>query len=81
MHNKNPRQMSFKLAMQMMSAFRQAGILSEKNHDAYVVFLKAIAYKKTGNQLRRHEPRMVKRRPKAFPRLQKPRHFYYKEAA
>lgn len=80
MHGRNPCRMSFKLALQMMSAFRQAGILSE-NHEAYGEFLRAIAYKKTGNQPGRCEPRMVKRRPKAFPRLQKPRSFYHKEAA
>ena len=80
-HDKNPRQMSFKLAMQMMSAFRQAGILSEKNQSVYSVFLKAIAYKKIGTQPGRHEPRMVKRRPKSFPRLQKSRGFYHREVA
>lgn len=80
-YERSPRQMSFKLALQMMSAFRQAGILSGKNYDTYDIFLRAIAYKKTGNQIRNSEPRMVKRRPKAFPRLQKPRHFYHKEAA
>ena len=51
------------------------------NHEAYAEFLRAIAYKKTGKQPGRSEPRMVKRRPKAFPRLQKARHFYHKEAA
>jgi hypothetical protein len=77
-HDRNPNQMSFKLALQMLSAFRQSGILSEKKHEIYAEFLRAIAYKKTGTQPGRSEPRMVKRRPKAFPRLQKARHFYQK---
>lgn len=77
LYQRNPREMSFKLALQMLSAFRQAGILSEKNLDQYCRFLKGIARKKTGGQPGRSEPRMVKRRPKAFPRLQKPRSFYH----
>jgi hypothetical protein len=80
-YQRKPHEISFKLAMQMMSAFRQAGILCENYHDIYDRFLQAIAYKKTGRQLGRSEPRMVKRRPKAFPRLQKPRCFYQKEVA
>jgi hypothetical protein len=76
----NPRKMSFKLALQMLSAFRQAGILCE-NRETYAYFLEALAYKKVGNRPGRNEPRMVKRRPKPFPRLQKPRNHYKKKAA
>ena len=76
MYHRNPREMSFKLALQMMSAFRQAGILCENNQELYAGFLKAIASKKTGKQKRPGQPRVVKRRPKAFPRMQKPRAFY-----
>jgi hypothetical protein len=77
-YRRNPREMSFKLALQMVSAFRQAGVLSEKKDHAFSCFLRAIAYKKTGTQIREDEPRVVKRRPKAFPRMQKARHFYKK---
>jgi len=80
LYQRNPREMSFKLALQMMSAFRQAGILCEKNHELYAGFLKAIATKKTGKQKRPGQPRVVKRRPKAFPRMQKPRAAYQKKA-
>jgi hypothetical protein len=80
-YQRNPREISFKLAMQMMSAFRQAGILNESYRDIYDRFLRAIAYKRIGNQPGRREPRMVKRRPKAFPRMQKPRFFYRKKVA
>ena len=74
-HQCNPRQMSFKLALQMISAFRQAGLLNKIN-ETYDYFLKALAYKKVGDRPGRNEPRMVKRRPKPFPRLQKPRGLY-----
>jgi hypothetical protein len=77
-HKCNPQEMSFKLALQAISAFRQAGILCESNHELYGTFLRVIASKKTGQQKRRSEPRMIKRRPKAFPRMQKPRAFYHK---
>jgi hypothetical protein len=80
-HNKKPREISFKLALQMINAFRQAGILSEKNKDNYLRLLKAICYKKIGNRPGRREPRRIKRRPKAFPRMQKSRHLYQKEIA
>ena len=75
-YQRNPREMSFKLALQMISAFRQAGILSEKNAHAFSCFLRAIIYKKTGTQIRESEPRVVKRRPKPFPKMKKARHLY-----
>jgi hypothetical protein len=81
-HNKTPRELSFKLTMQLFFAFRQAGILSEKNDVVYEQLLRAIASKRVGNRPNRSEPRMVKRRPKPFPRLQKARSFYrHAEAA
>jgi len=79
LYQRNPREMSFKLTLQMMSAFRQAGILHEKDRDFYAGFLMAIAAKKTGQQKRQGQPRVVKRRPKAFPRMQKPRAAYQKK--
>lgn len=75
-YNKKPQELSFKLALQMIHAFRHAGIFSEKNGDAYHKLLKSIAYKTVGNRPGRVEPRAVKRRPKAFARLQKARHLY-----
>jgi hypothetical protein len=78
-HKRNSREMSFKLALQAMSAFRQAGMLCENKQELYAIFLRVIASKKIGQQKRRGEPRVVKRRPKAFPRMQKPRAFYRKK--
>lgn len=75
-HDQNPRQMSFKLALQMISAFRQAGILSDNRKELYNSLIKAIASKKIGKQKRPGQPRVVKRRPKPFPRMQKPRAVY-----
>ena len=79
-HQRNPRKMSFKLSLQMISAFRQAGILDEDNA-LYDRFLVAIASKKVGERPGRSEPRMVKRRPKPFPRLQKSRNLYIQRMA
>ena len=75
-HGKIPRQLSFKLAMQCISAFCQFDVISIilVMHDA---LLSSIVYKSVGNRPNRSEPRMVKRRPKAFPRLQKPRSEYH----
>ena len=77
-HDKNPRELSFKLALQVIEAFREAGIFLENNSVVYMQLLKAIAYRTVGNRAGRQEPRRVKRRPKAFPRLQKARHLYRK---
>lgn len=73
-YDKRPQELSFKLALQMIFAFRQAGIFSEQNGVLYHQLLKAIACKTIGNRAGRIEPRAVKRRPKAFPKLQMARH-------
>ena len=79
-YDKNPRCLSFKCAMQFIAAFRQSGNLSESS-PSYENLLRAIAYKTVGNRPGRSEPRMIKRRPNAFPRLQNPRSFYHKKVA
>ena len=78
-YNKKPRELSFKLALHSIKSFRESGILSESNEKIYAALLKAIVRKKIGNRPDRQEPRMVKRRPKSFPRLQKARSFYHKK--
>lgn len=80
-YRRRPRTISFKLTLQMMSAFLQAGVLSPENLQAYQRFQKAITTKTIGLQKRPSEPRMVKRRAKAFPRLQKSRHLYRRKVA
>jgi Transposase DDE domain/Insertion element 4 transposase N-terminal len=82
--SKSPRQLSFKIALRAVEAFRQQGILGT-NAAEYNALLESIVHKKIGDRPGRHEPRMVKRRPKPHKRLQKPRIFYktipYREAA
>jgi len=81
-HDKNPRELSFTHAMNLIKSFREKTIFSEKNTTAYAILLQKIAQIAVGNRPNRREPRLVKRRPKAFPRMQKPRNQYnYKKAA
>jgi hypothetical protein len=80
-HNKKPRELSFTRALHSIKSFREAGILSESNDRFYAALLKAIARKIVGNRSGRSEPRVIKRRPKAFPRMQTARHLYHKNKA
>ena len=76
LHGKAVATLSFKLTLQMTKAFQQAGLLNESNPAIYKKLLEAILYKQVGNRPGRQEPRRVKRRPKPFPLLQKPRGLY-----
>ena len=81
-YGKNPRELSFTHAINLIHSFQNKMIFSEKNGFAYKILLQKIAQIKVGNRPDRREPRVIKRRPKAFPRMQKPRHQYkYKKAA
>jgi hypothetical protein len=80
LHKKPITELSFKLALQVINAFEQAGLLNSSNHNVYLKLLDTIAYKKVGNRPGRQEPRCIKRRPKAFPRLQKSRKMYRETA-
>lgn len=80
-HSKKPRDLSFKLALQLTEAFRNIGIFLESKDKVYEQLLKAIAYKTVGNRFGRHEPRRLKRRPKNYPLLLKPRYHYHKGLA
>lgn len=77
-YDKKPRELSFKFTIQIFVAFRQVEIFSE-NHKYYSTLLKAIAQKNLNNKPGRQEPRRVKRRPKSYPLLIKPRFFYHQE--
>jgi hypothetical protein len=70
-----PRQVSFAGAVQTLEAFR--GLLLGPSADTPTavtrLVLLAISAHPIGNRPGRCEPRCVKRRPKAYPRLQKPR--------
>ncbi len=78
LHDKKPREISFKGALNLIKSFRESGILSENNEKIYFALLKAISGKTVGGRPGRQEPRVVKRRPKAFPRMQKARYLYRK---
>lgn len=74
-HNELPWKISFKGAVQLINSFIPHFISSneEKNKMLYTEMLKLIIKNKIGNRPGRVEPRAVKRRPKAFPSLSKPR--------
>ena len=67
-----PRQLSFKHTLQIWVAWSQRQFLSNANEDTATLFL-LIAGIRVGNRPGRLEPRAVKRRPKPFPLLDKPR--------
>jgi len=80
-HKQNPRALSFKLALQLINAFKQTTILADKRKDIYEDLLRLIVCKKVGNRAGRCEPRRLKKRPKNFPLLMKPREHYHGVAA
>jgi hypothetical protein len=74
-HGLGPRQLSLQGARQTLDAFRSpigrsGSRATTRRADA---ILRAIAYHQVGDRPDRVEPRVVKRRPKAYPRMQIPR--------
>jgi hypothetical protein len=67
-----PRQLSFKHTLQLCIAWRQDSIGSYDDDKLACLFI-LIAQQQVGNRPGRIEPRAVKRRPKPFPLLTKPR--------
>lgn len=74
-HHTTPRQLSFKLTLQTLTIFELSGDLFI-NGEINPRILDIIAHRKVGNRPGRSEPRLSKRRKKAFPRLQKARQEY-----
>lgn len=74
-YNALPWKISFKGTVQLVHSFMPHFVNSseEKNKMLYAEMLKLIIQNKIGNRPGRVEPRAVKRRPKAFPSLSKPR--------
>lgn len=66
-----PRQLSFKHSLQLWCGYLQVGVIFDDNQFYYIFML--MSEKRVGNRPRRIEPRAVKRRPKPFPLLTKPR--------
>jgi hypothetical protein len=74
-HGKRPRQVSFKGALQTMTAFQDAlrTATPAERQRLFAVMLKAIAGHRVGNRPGRVEPRANKRRPKPQKYLTEPR--------
>ncbi len=74
-HDLTPRQLSFTGALQTLNAFRSL-LLTAGNDDLPLLsrrILTAIATHRVGDRPNRVEPRKIKRRPKGYSRLLKPR--------
>ena len=67
-----PRQISFKHTLQLWLAWSQQGAYIDYEANQELLFI-LISQQKIGNRLGRIEPRAVKRRPKPFSLLMKPR--------
>src|SRR5262249_27732628 len=74
-HEMMPRQLSLQGARQTLEAFRPelARAPAEAASALRTALLVAIAYHHVGDRPDRTEPRVVKRRPKAYPRMHVPR--------
>jgi hypothetical protein len=70
-----PRGLSFAGGVQTLNAFRWLLLLGQPQRRAVVwsALLRAVATHRVGNRPGRCEPRRVKRRPKPYPKLTKPR--------
>ena len=67
-----PRQLSFKHTLQLWLAWSQQNASTDHEANEALLFV-LIAQRKIGNRPDRIEPRAVKRRPKPFSLLMKPR--------
>ena len=67
-----PRQLSFKHTVQIWIAWTERGLAAEDHDKLHALFV-LIAQQRVGERPGRIEPRAVKRRPKPYPLLTKPR--------
>jgi hypothetical protein len=76
--DKLPRNLSFMAAVQLMK--NTASLCMQKTSKALIelseALLNAIAYTAIGKYKRKNQPRVIKRRPKPFPLMTKPRNEY-----
>ena len=82
-HGPSPRQLSFQGARQMIGGFRVELNRAAPGRVAGLVgvMLGAMATLRVGDRPDRVEPRVVKRRPKAYPRMQEPREVFKERLA
>ena len=75
LHEKIPRQLSFRSAVQLIiqASKQMVSLIGNRLTSALRKLLKAIASTAIGKQKRKSQPRAVKRRPKPFPLLTVPR--------
>ncbi len=75
LHDKKPQKISFKGALQLLNSFRSTIMHANKKNLKGILkaMLRVIASQDIGNRPGRIEPRVVKRRPKAYPRMSQPR--------
>ena len=71
---REPRTISFKGCLQTLNAITQK--IGHLANDLYEKIILSVASSLVGNRPNRKEPRAIKKRPKAYPRLQKPRREY-----
>lgn len=71
--NSLPRQISFKHALQIWTLWNASNAFDIHHEQQLITVLALIAQQTVGNRPGRIEPRAVKRRPKPFPLLMKPR--------
>jgi hypothetical protein len=82
-HGVLPRELSFQGARQMMEGFRVELNRAASGEVAGLVgvMLGALAALRVGDRPDRYEPRVVKRRPKAYPRMHEPRRAFKERVA
>src|SRR3990167_4814694 len=79
-HEKNPRDLSFIHALNLVTSFLEKMFFSEQKFSIYKILLQKISEGEVGKRSGRYHPRVIKRRPKAFPLMQKARNKYRKAA-
>jgi len=68
----SPRQISFKHSLQMWNAWSYHSLVSQ-HHEKTILLFTLIAQQLVANRPGRIEPRAIKKRPKMYPKLRKPR--------
>ncbi|MDT8452004.1 MAG: IS4 family transposase, partial [Gammaproteobacteria bacterium] len=69
--DKLPRDLSFKHTLQLWGTWGRQGIVA--NEETLSALFRLVAQQTVGNRPGRIEPRAIKRRPKPYPLLMKPR--------
>lgn len=68
-----PRQLSFKHTIQLWRTYQQQLSVNDNDIEITTEFLLLVGQLRLGNRVRKAEPRVLKKRPKAYPMMTKPR--------